>query len=429
MISTLTSVLSLLLSGILLWLGHGLLLTYLPIAANANGFSDWQVGITGSFYFLGFVSGCLITPRILQRVGHIRGYSVLASLYTAIALALQFLPILPAWLLMRFLIGAAISGLYMVFESWLNERSQHSNRGSVLAVYSVLNLLMVAAGQQMLHLPLNDQTLLYTFASILLALSIIPVSLTQTSAPPLLDNISINIKKVWQHSHIGLLGALTAGLVTGAYWAMAPVFGKAIGMDSSLIAWYMSASVIGGAIFQFPLGRLSDRTDRRVVLQYLSLVAALVCSGLYFAAGYFAQAPWLLVLLAFLWGGSTLTLYAIALAHANDTASSGDFVEISSSMLITLGISSASGASLAAAIMNVMGSPSLYLYMLSVLLIFSIVIHVRRQTHELPETIESHEEFQPLPGMTTPALFEIDPRHEDPTEVLETGKQATHGQH
>ncbi len=412
MFHTLAPLLSLLSSGIFLWLGHGLLLTYLPIAASNLGFNEWQTGLTGSFYFLGFVSGCLLTPRVLLRVGHIRGFAILASLYTAIVLLLGMVYSLWGWLFLRFFIGASISGLYMIFESWLNERSHFSNRGGVLAVYSMLNLGMVAAGQQLLHLPVDDPARYYMIAAILLTLSIIPVSLTQTMAPSLQQRIRLNLPKVWRHSHVGLMGAVVAGLVTGAYWAMAPVYGEAVGMSRSHIAWFMSASVLGGAIFQFPLGRLSDRMDRRIVLQCQALVAALFCVLLFFATRHLALGPALFVLLAFLWGGTCLTMYAISLAHANDTAVAGEFVEISGSMLIVLGVSSALGAMLAAFTMNLLGPSGLYGFMFAILVLFAFAILLRRRSHALPDTSKTHDSFQPLPGMTTPAVYEIDPRYD-----------------
>ncbi|MGB5325261.1 MAG: MFS transporter [Pseudomonadales bacterium] len=415
MLNTLVPLLSLLASGVLLWLGHGLLLTYLPIGGGSLGFSEWEIGLTGSFYFLGFVSGCMATPYILHRVGHIRSFAVLASIYAVITLVLGFIPSLFGWLVLRFVIGASIAGLYMIFESWLSERSHFSNRGSVLAVYSMLNLSMIAAGQQLLHLPVTDPGQYYLVAAILLILSVIPVSLTQTMAPTLLKRTKISLLKVWRYSHIALLGAVVSGLITGGYWAMAPIYGDAIGLDASQIAWFMSASVMGGAIFQYPLGRVSDYIDRRIVLQCVAIFATLVCLLLYYAST--EKSPSKIILLAFFWGGTCLTIYAICLAHASDVAQACDFIEISSSMLITLGISSAIGAMLGSVCMKLLGPAGLYAYMALFLLVFALIVQVRRRTHPRFRDMSTHENFQPLPGMTTPMVYELDPRHDEQEEI------------
>lgn len=403
---------SLLVSGALLWLGHGLLLTYLPIDAKQLGFSEWQVGLTGSFYFLGFVTGCILTPHILHRVGHIRSFAVLAALYVCIVLLLAVMPEFLGWLALRFFIGASISGLYMIFESWLSEQSTISNRGSVLSVYTMLNLSMIAAGQQLLHLPVAEAGQYYLVAAMLIVSSIIPVSLTQSVAPTVLKRTKINLAKVWKYSHVGLLGAIASGLVTGSYWAMAPVYGEAIGMGPSYIAWFLSASVLGGAIFQYPFGRLSDQMDRRVVLQWLALLATLICVLMFFATRMQAQSQNYMVFLAFLWGGLCLTMYAISLAHANDYAQASEFVEISSSMLITLGVSSAAGAALASVSMKLVGPPGLYAFMAAVLFLFTATVFVRRKMHRLPE-MQAQDNFQTVPGMATPIAYELDPRQED----------------
>jgi MFS family permease len=176
---------------------------------------------------------------------------------------------------------------------------------------------------------------------------------------------------------------------------------------------------MGGAIFQYPLGRLSDRIDRRIVLQCVAMFAALLCLLFYYASTEKNLAQSIFILLAFLWGGTCLTIYAISLAHASDVAQACDFVEISSSMLITLGLSSAIGAMLGSVSMKILGPPGLYAFMSLALLVFALVVQIRRRTHALASDLSTHENFQPLPGMTTPMVYALDPRHD---EQQESGK-------
>jgi MFS family permease len=400
-------------SNAFLLLGHGLLLTLLPIAASQAGFSDTQVALTGSGYFLGFVSGCLVTPYMLKRVGHIRSFAVLATSYSVVILIFPLLPEFYSWMLLRFLIGFVISGLYMIIESWLNGNATPQNRGSILSIYTTLNLVMVMCGQQLFSLGNFQDTLLFSLAAILISIAIIPVSLTRSAAPAAIHQVKINLFKVWQHSHIALIGAVVAGLVTGAFWSLAPIYAKDNHFDATQLGLYLSATVLGGACFQLPLGRISDKFDRRSVLMYMALFGSAI-SLLFVFLPYLSTsfAGWSAIISAFFWGGMCMTLYAICLAHANDNATSNDFVEISSAMLITLGLSSAIGAPLASLAMGYMGSNGLYAFTSASLVIFFIIILFRKRTHDIPATLDTKEEFRTVTDMAGPTAYEMDPRTE-----------------
>ena len=414
MLRALIPISSLLMSNAFLLLGHGLLLTLLPIAASEVGFSDTQVALTGSAYFLGFVSGCLATPFMLKRVGHIRSFAVLATSYSVVILIFPLLPEFYSWMLLRFIIGIVISGLYMIIESWLNGNANAQNRGSILSIYTTLNLIMVMCGQQLFNLGGTvEDVMLFSLAAILISIAIIPVSLTRSAAPAVVHRVKLNMFKVWQHSHIALIGAVVAGLVTGAFWSLAPIYAKDNNFDSSQLGLFLSATVLGGACFQLPLGKLSDRFDRRTVLMYAALVGSAVSLSFVYLPHFITVfAGWPAFISAFFWGGSCMTLYAICLAHANDNATSDDFVEISSAMLITLGLSSAIGAPLASLAMKFMGPDGLYAFTSGSLIIFFIIVLFRRRSHIPPSTLEEKEEFRTVTDMAGPAAYEMDPRTE-----------------
>jgi len=413
MIKALIPITSLLLSNSFLLLGHGLLLTLLPIAASSAGFSDKQVALTGSAYFLGFVSGCLTTPYMLRRVGHIRSFAVLATAYTVVILIFPLLPEFYSWLLLRFLIGLAISGLYMIIESWLNGNATAQNRGSILSIYTTLNLIMVMIGQQLFNLGDAQDAILFSLAAILISIAIIPISLTRTAAPVMVHRVKLNMIKVWQHSHIALIGAVVAGLVTGAFWSLAPLYAKDNDFDNIQLGLFLSATVLGGACFQLPLGRISDRFDRRSVLMYAALIGSAV-SLLFVYLPYFVAsfAGWPAFLSAFLWGGTCMTLYAICLAHANDNATSEEFVEISSAMLITLGLSSAIGAPIASFSMGLLGPSGLYAFTSVALILFFVIVLFRRRSHVAPSILTEKEDFRTVTEMAGPTAYEMDPRTE-----------------
>lgn len=410
---------ALLLSDALLLIGHGLLLTLLPVAAVSAGFSESQIAFTGSAYFLGFVSGCFAAPYVIRRVGHIRSFAILATFYSAVALLFAFIPGLLWWLIFRFLLGASVSGLYMIIESWLSERSSDETRSTVLSIYTTLNLIMITVGQQMFNLVAGKPALLFAIAAILVSVAIIPVSLTLSLAPAPVKDVKINLSKIWQQSHIAVIGVIIFGLVTGAFWALGPVYGKQAGFDNFELALFMSASVLGGAVFQLPVGRLSDHYDRRIVLCFLAVIGALTSLAIALLPLAMPDINKLiLVFFAFLWGGSVMTLYAILVAHANDRAQPEDFVTIGSGMLLLLGLCSAIGAPMASFSMNIFGPPGFYVFGAVCLLLLAVATILRRRSHVLTP-IENSEPFRAVADMITPTAYEMDPRGEDMEEIVD----------
>jgi MFS family permease len=401
---------ALLLSDALLLVGHGLMLTLLPVAAVSAGFSDSEIAFTGSAYFLGFVSGCLTAPYVVRRVGHIRSFAVLATTYSAVVLLFPIIPGLLWWLIFRFFLGALISGLYMIIESWLNERSSNENRSTVLSIYTTLSMLMIMVGQQMFNLGSTKSMLLFAVSAIAVSIAILPVSLTLSLAPAPLRTVKLDLPKIWQESRIAVIGVTIFGLVTGAFWSLGPVYGKAAGYDNFELAMFMSATVFGGAVFQLPVGRLSDHFDRRIVVFFMTIIGA-ITSLIVALLPVFAPDVnnLVLIFLAFIWGGAVMTLYAILVAHANDRATPDDFVTIGSGMLLILGVCSAIGAPLASLAMNAFGPQGFYLFMAACLFVLAIVTAVRSSSHALLP-VELNEPFRAVTDMVTPTAYEMDPR-------------------
>lgn len=400
---------ALLFSDALLLIGHGLQLTLVPVSAQLYGFSPTQIGLMGSGYYLGFVSGCLLTPLLVRRVGHIRSFAILATSYSALVLLFHALPYLWVWLLLRLAVGIAIAGLYMTIESWLNERASPDNRGTILSLYVVINMSMTMVGQQLLNLadPLGQT--LFVVVSIVLSLALIPVCLTTALAPAPIHNVRIDLRKVWRLSHVGVTGAIATGLVTGAFWSLGPIYASGLGLETQALTLFLSAVVLGGAVFQLPLGRLSDRYDRRLVLFYTAVLGAFLSGMLVVLPGVFSGS---LPLLAFLWGGCVMTQYAISLAHANDRAAPEDFVMVGSVMLLSMGVFSALGSVLAAGFMQWLGPAGLFVFATLCLSVYALSIALRRRVHVLPVHDET-EPFHVVTDAATPMAFELDPRHED----------------
>ncbi len=399
---------ALLLSDALLLIGHGLQLTLLPLSAELNGFTAAQIGLTGSSYFAGFVTGCIVTPYIVRRVGHIRGFAVLATSYSALVLMFYEAPWFFTWLLIRFFAGVAIAGLYMIIESWLSERSTAQTRGTVLSLYVIINLTMITVGQQLINITDIASHSLFALTAILISLAIIPVSLTSQSAPAPISNVRMDVVKVWRISHVAVGGSIITGLVTGAFWSLGPLYAGRIGLGGFELTAFLSIIVLGGAVFQLPLGRLSDHYDRRLVVFFVTIVAAMLSVLLALVP---TITPWSLLMLAFLWGGAVMTPYAICLAHANDRAAPEDFVMVGSVMLLTMGLFSALGSFLAGRFMAVTGPEGLFWFSALCLLVFALATALRRRTHVLAAPAVS-EPFRAVAETVTPMALELDPRTE-----------------
>ena len=399
---------ALLFSQALLLIGHGLQLTLLPIRAAMEQFTDFQIATTGSSYFLGFVLGCLISPHLIRRVGHIRSFAVLGSFFSALILLFDVFPNYPVWLGLRLLVGMCISGLYMIIESWLNERASAETRGTLLSIYTVINLAMMMVGQQLLNFADPKASDLFTLAAILLSLAILPVSMTLSLQPAPLASVRLDLRKIWKLSHVGMGGALAAGLASGAFWSLGPVYAKSVGLSTAQLTLFMSAAVLGGAIFQLPFGRLSDHYDRRLVVLFLSVAGASISLLLVFLP----NVGNLLLGLSFLWGATVMTLYAICLAHATDHAQPEDFTMVGSGILLVFGLSSAIGGPLASVFMSLVGSAGLFAFCAVSLLLFSIGIFFRRKAHVIPVHDET-EPFRVMSDSITPMAMEMDPRTEE----------------
>lgn len=421
MFPALYSISALLMSIAFLMLGHGLMLLLLPLYASTIEFSDSQIAWTGSAYFIGFVTGCMATPYMLKRVGHIRSFAVLATTYSILVILFPLIPNFWTWLVFRLAVGASISGLYIIVESWLSDRSEPRSRGSILSVYTMLNMLMVMTGQQLLNLGNLDTIVLFALAAVFISLSIIPVSLTLSLAPAEIHHVRPNVKNLSTHSPVAFFSSIVAGLVTGAFWSLAPLYASEMGFDNRTLTVFISAAVLGGACWQWPLGWLSDTVDRRIVIMNVALAGALVSSVFVIMTLFEASfSGWTALVASFLWGGSCMTLYALGLAHANDNAEPSEFVSIGSAMLITLGISSAIGAPLAAVAMNAIGPSGLYVFSTICLFILVLIVILRRYQREDTLTDEEKDSFQAATDIAGPTIYEIDPRSEEEGEIEDT---------
>jgi MFS family permease len=359
MLRALAPVSALLISVAILLMGNGLQGTLLPVRASIEAFSTFDIGILGSAYFAGFALGCLLGPYAVRRVGHIRAFTAMVSIASTTAL-LHVVVLNPAvWWVMRGLTGFCFATLYMIIESWINEKASNETRGFVFSVYTIINLTVITLGQMMLTLTDPGTFVLFAVASVMISIAAVPVALTTSEAPAPLVSVRLRVGYLFQISPVGFVGGFVVGLVNGAFWSLAPVFAQRSGLSTTGIALFMSISVICGAAMQWPLGAWSDRWDRRKVILVTCIGGALAGIGMFALHG-----SWKWGMLAFGagFGAFAFPLYALCAAHMNDHVKPGGFVEASSGLLLLYAVGAISGPVVASAAMNLAGTAALFAY-------------------------------------------------------------------
>lgn len=356
----LAPVAALLLGVSILLTGQGLQGTLLPVRASLEAFSTVSIGLMGAAYFLGFTLGCLKGGDLVKRVGHVRVFLAMTALGSSAPLVhgLVLNPI--AWGLLRMLTGFCFAVLYLVIESWLNESSTNENRGVVFSTYVMISLSVLAAGQMMtlLYEPTGFQ--LFAIASVLVSLGAIPVALSTAPTPAQPQSVELNLPKLYRISPAASIGCLTTGLANGAFWSLAPLFTQSVSSQTSLAAWFMTATVIGGALSQWPLGYASDKFGRRKVLLGAAVIGVVISTFVFNAMDNLTFVTTNIVGLA--WGAIAFPLYAISVAHANDYVDADDYVMVSSGLLLLYGVGAIVGPFAASAIMTATDASGLYTF-------------------------------------------------------------------
>jgi MFS family permease len=355
MFSALATSWSLLLGMALLMLGNGLQGTLLGVRANLEGFSTTITGVLMSGYFAGFLIGSTLTPRLVQRVGHVRTFAALASLAsTSILIHSVFVEPL-TWMLMRLVSGFCYAGLYVVAESWLNEKSTNANRGQLLSIYMVISLGGMGLGQILLNLADPAGAELFILVSVLVSLALLPMLLSRVHVPVNGDGNGsrAGIRDLFKTSPTGVVGMFMTLIAQGAFSGMGAVYAGQVGLSVRQISFFMGAMVLGGVLLQWPIGRLSDRFDRRRVLTAVTLLAAALAA---LAGTLGAADETVLYAVVLLYGGMALPMYSLCIAYTNDYLDPDQMVEASGTLVLVAGLGASLGPVSAAIAMDLFGS-------------------------------------------------------------------------
>lgn len=356
---TLKSVFALLLSFGLLQVANGLLSTVLGIRSDIESFDTAVIGVVMGSFFFGILLGAQYAIGVVARVGHIRAFGIFASVISISALAHVLHINVFTWILLRMMAGFCIAGMVMVTESWINERAENQFRGRILSLYMITNY--AAAGTGQLLLPLADPAgyKMFSLASIVFSLALVPVLLTRAPTPDLPGRIQTSLREVFATSPLGMVGSICAGMLGATTYGLSPVFSRQIGLSLGETSLFMGALVLGGLLLQWPLGHLSDRLDRRTVLMGTAFATALAAGAIAFSA---EKGLVFLIPSALLFGALSFTLYSLSAAQANDLAAPGTMIQTARALLVAYSLGAIAGPVLGGQVMSFLPPEFLYVY-------------------------------------------------------------------
>jgi MFS family permease len=402
--SAIAAITALLASVFILLVGSGLQSTLVPLAASVHGFDPIYVGLIGSSYFVGMALGCLASPWLIRRTGHIRAFAACTALATAAAIAHALIVEPMTWNVLRCVSGFCFAALYSVIESWLNDKSDNAVRGRVLAIYNVINYAGMAAGQQFLRLFPPGGFQLFSVSALLISVAAIPIALTRSVSPPVPETPRLYIRWLFRISPVGVAGALTVGFANGIFWALGPVYATLKGLDAVGAGTFITASIIGAVIALWPAGRISDHIDRRIVILGCCIVSALAGLGLALAPD---NAAWTIYAFAFVFGAGAMPIYSLASAHTADFAAPEDMVLVATGLLLVYTIGAIVGPTSAALVMTYLPAGTIF--------VFTAIVHtalagltILRLRARLSVPAEDRERFVAVPR-TSPTVVELNP--------------------
>jgi MFS family permease len=385
-----------------LMLGAGLQGTLLGLRATLEGFPPPVTGLIMSGYYVGYLAGTAAAPRMLRRIGHIRVFAALAAVASATILVQAAFVEPFVWVVMRLTSGVCFAGIYVVAESWLNDRASPANRGRLLAVYMLVLYIGLGLAQFLIILATPNTTTPFLLVSVLISLSLVPIVVSAQQAPQPLVPRKVRYRDLYRNSPLGVVAVSVSGMISAIVFSMGPVYGRLRGLNNSGIATFMAVSILAAVLTQYPVGRLSDRMDRRTVIAAACTVATLVAASI---VGWGALPHPIFLLLSALFSGSALTLYSLAVSHVNDKLEPAQMVAASSALLRLNGAAAALGPVLAGSLISAFG-PSAYFSMLATLTGTLTIYDLWRKIRRKPVPPEQKGPFisaQPQ-AMTGPAM-------------------------
>ncbi|MEN8683431.1 MFS transporter [Marivita sp.] len=401
MISVIRTSWPLLLGMLLLMLGNGLQGSLLGVRGSTLGFSSVEMSLVMSAYFAGFLIASRVTPSMIRRVGHVRVFAALGSFVSAALLLFPTIQDPIAWILGRVVIGFCFCGVYVTAESWLNNSATNENRGQALSAYMIVQMLGIIIAQGLLVVPDPSGYLLFVIPSVLVSIAFAPILLSISPTPAFESTKRMTLAELYSVSPLGCVGMFLMGSVFAAQFGMAAVYATEAGLSIGQIPIFTAAFYVGALLFQYPVGWLSDRADRRMLIALSALIAGLASlMGMFFGGSFYV-----LVAAAFLIGGLSNPLYSLLIAYTNDFLEHEDMAAASAGLLFVNGVGAIAGPVIIGYAMQVMGPPG-YFILLAVVLLALTGYAVYRMTQRPAPATEATSAYQGMMPTASPVTVE-----------------------
>lgn len=396
--------------------GNGMMSTFVPVRLDLAGIGQDAVGMVVTAYAVGLLLGCVLSGHAMRRVGHVRAFATFAATGTISALLMSAWVTPAAWIVLRIAGGFCTTAMFLATQSWLNEVTASERRGRVMSLFYLSYTVSLGLGALIMHRVPADTPTPFLILAGLYAAAVIPIGLTRLETPPPPERIAVRLAEVYRISPVGLVGAYAAGSLGMTMMGVGPMYGTAIGLSAQDIALAMAALQGGNLAIQWPLGWLSDRMDRRHVIAGAAVAVVAVSVAILLAGDAHLVA---LVFLFGLWGGLAESIYAIATAHANDRTPAGDYVVVSSTVLVVWASGSTVGPMVATGALRVFGPAGIWLFFVAVASGLAAFAAWRSLRRERPSD-EEQEQFHTVPS--SPQIPEWTPYWHEEEEEAATAK-------
>ncbi|MDE0113392.1 MAG: MFS transporter [Albidovulum sp.] len=393
---------ALLLGMLFLMLGNGMLATLLGIRGAMEGYSASTMSFVMAGYFLGFLGGSMLAPALIRRVGHVRVFAALASMISATFILFAAFPSPVIWALLRIITGFCFSGVYVVAESWLNDSATNQTRGKTLSLYLVVQMFGVVTAQALLNIGDPSGYFLFVIASVLVSISFTPILLSVSPVPVFSTSKPMTLRELFRVSPLGCVGSFLLGGAFAGLWGMGSVYGTEAGMSVAEISLFIAIIYVGGLLCQFPIGWISDRMDRRLLIALISSACAVAS----FAGIVVGDVYVVLLIIAFLIGGITNPLYSLNIAYTNDFIGTEDRAAAAGGLIFIHGIGAIGGPVIVGWMMEFFGAKGFFMHHL--VLVASLAGYaIYRMAIRPAPAAEDTAAFTPVNPASTPVAVDM----------------------
>ncbi|MEM9584035.1 MAG: MFS transporter [Pseudomonadota bacterium] len=392
MLSVIGNAWALLLGMMFLMVGNGMQGTMMGVRGALEGFSTFDLSLITSAYFLGFLGGSRLAPDFIGRVGHVRVFAALGSMVSAAVILYPAITHAWAWVLLRIVVGFCFSGIYVTAESWLNNSATNETRGQTLSLYMIVQMMGIVTAQGLLNVADPGGWLLFVIPSVLVSISFAPILLSVAPTPAFETTKNMSLRELYGQSPLGFVGMFLLGSIFAAQFGMSAVYATQIGLSVAEISVFISSIFVGAMVLQYPIGFLSDRQDRRILIIGVSFMGALAATiGWVFSDSFIA-----LCVAAFVLGGMSNPLYALLIAYTNDYLDPDDMAAASGGFIFINGLGAVGGPLLIGWIMSNFGANGFWLVII-VLMVSLGLYGLWRMTQRASLYADEAEDYEPVP--------------------------------